>query len=122
VIKKGKILKTINPHHAFVAVCFRLLKVITFSSVAEGKWGHAPRREGLGGASTHFIQTFKNAFFSRNLGQNILKNAYFLEKSCKIAERQGLRPKKSPLIFSGWGLRPQTPALLLSLIDINLSN
>jgi len=44
--------------------------------------GHAPRSAGagLGGASTHFIQTFKNEFFSRNLGQNMLNNAYFLEK------------------------------------------
>jgi len=35
---------------------------------------------GLRGASTHFIQTLKNKFFSRNLGQNMPKNAYFLEK------------------------------------------
>jgi len=36
----------------------------TFLSVAqrhrkEGKWGHASWGAGLGGASTHFIQTFK---------------------------------------------------------------
>jgi len=41
---------------------------------------HAPQGAGLGGTSTHFIQTFKNDFFSRNLGQNLPKNAYFLEK------------------------------------------
>jgi len=27
-----------------------------------GKWGHAPRGAGLGGAPTHFLQSFKNAF------------------------------------------------------------
>jgi len=32
--------------------------VTTLSSVAGGKWGHAPRGAGLGGALTHFIQTF----------------------------------------------------------------
>jgi len=39
----------------------------------------------------------KNEFFSRNLGQNMPKNAYFLE------------------------YRPQTPALLLPFTDINWS-
>jgi len=38
--------------------------VITFGSVTGGKWGHAPRGEGLKGASTHFIQTFKKTRFS----------------------------------------------------------
>jgi len=28
-----------------------------------GKWGHAPRGEGLGCASIHFIQTFKKRVF-----------------------------------------------------------
>jgi len=37
--------------------------VITLSSVAEGKWRHTPRGEGLGGASTHCIQTFKKRVF-----------------------------------------------------------
>jgi len=36
------------------------------------------------------------------------ENAYFLEKSCKIA--------------AAWGLRPHTPALLLLPTDIVLSN
>jgi len=79
---KGGILKAkpqtaTNQHHAFVVVCFKIFKVITLSSVAGGKWAHAPRGAGLGGASTHCIQSFKNAFFSKNLGQNILKNEYF---------------------------------------------
>jgi len=55
-------------------------KVITLSSVEGGKWGHEPRGAGLGGASTHFIQVFKKCVFSRNLGQNMLKNAFFLKK------------------------------------------
>jgi len=46
-----------------------------------------------------------------------------LKKSCKIAAASGdpspkIRHQKSS---SGWELRPQTPALLLSLADINLS-
>jgi len=67
------------------------------------------------------FRQLKKAFFSRNLGQNILKNAYFLEKVIKSPQRQGILPQKSPLASSGWGLRLQTSALLLSLIDINLS-
>jgi len=42
--------------------------MITLSSVAEGKWGHAPRGEGLEGASTHFIQTFKKRVFQQKFG------------------------------------------------------
>jgi len=44
----------------------------------------------LGGESTYFIQTFKKRVLSRNLGQNVLKNAYILEKSCKIAAVSGV--------------------------------
>jgi len=63
--------------------------VITLSSVAGGKWRHAPRRAGLGGAaSTHFIQTY-NAFFSRNVGQNMLKNVYSFGK--KLQNRRSVR-------------------------------
>jgi len=29
-----------------------------------GKWGHVPRGAGLGGVSTHFIQTFKKRVFT----------------------------------------------------------
>jgi len=42
--------------------------VITLSSVAGGKWGHALREEGLGSASTHFIQTFKKRVFQQKFG------------------------------------------------------
>jgi len=43
---------------------------------------------------------------------------YFLEKkSCKIAAAS----PEPPLASSGWGLRLQTPALLLPLTDIDLS-
>jgi len=79
-----------------------------------------PGKQALGSASTHFIQTFKNAFFNKNLGENMLKNEYFL-KSCKITAASGDPPQKPLLASSGWELRPKTPALLLSLIDINLS-
>jgi len=64
---------------------------------------------------TLFIH-LKNALFSRNLDQNMPKNAYFLEKGYKIAAAP-----EPPLASGGWGLRPQTPALLLPLTDIDLS-
>jgi len=44
------------------------------------------------------------------------KNAYFLEKGCKI--RSAPEP---PLASGGWRPRLQTPALLLLLTDTNLS-
>jgi len=34
-------------------------------------------------SSIYFIQPFKNAFLSRNLDQNMPKNAYFWKRSCK---------------------------------------
>jgi len=95
--------------------------VITLSIVAGGKWGHAPRGEGLGGVSTHFIQHLKSHFSAEIWAKILLKIRIILKKAVKSPQRQGIRPQKSPLASSGWGLRPQTPALLLSLIDINLS-
>jgi len=38
--------------------------VISISGVTKGgNWEHAPRGAGPGGALTHFIQPFKNAFY-----------------------------------------------------------
>jgi len=48
------------------------------------------------------------------------KNAYFLEKGCKIAASPGGSAFGLPLASVGWGLRPPTPALLLPLADIDL--
>jgi len=48
----------------------------------------------------------------------MLKNAYFLEKSCKIAIALVGSAPKFPLACGGWGLRSQTPALLFTLTDI----
>jgi len=42
------------------------------------------------------------------------------KKAVKSPQRQGLRPQP-PLASGERGVRPQTPALLLSLIDIHLS-
>jgi len=42
--------------------------VITLSSAAGSMWEHAPQREGLGGASTHFIQRFKKREFQQKFG------------------------------------------------------
>jgi len=52
--------------------------VFTFSGAA-GRGACTPGRS-LESASTHFIQTFKIRVFHRNFGQNMPKNAYFLEK------------------------------------------
>jgi len=46
---------------------------------------------------------------------------FYGKKTVKSFQRQGICPQKSLLASSGWGLRPQTPALLLSLTDVNLS-
>jgi len=77
--------------------------------------GHAPRGAVIGGASTQLIQPFKNVDLSRNLDQNMPKNAYFLKKNCKIAAASGARP---PLTSGDWELRSQIPALLLSPIAV----
>jgi len=37
------------------------------SIVAGGKWRHSPQGAGLGGASTHFIQTFKKRIFQAKI-------------------------------------------------------
>jgi len=57
---------------------------------------------GLGGASTHFLQSFKT-LLSRNLDRNMLQNVYFLE-IIKIVTSSG---------------DPRTPALLLPLTITN---
>jgi len=56
------------------------------------------------------IRHLINEFFSRNLGQNnMLKNAYFLEKSYEIgAAPRGLSPR-TPLASGGWGIPPPSP-------------
>jgi len=46
-----------------------------------------------------------NVFLSRNLDQSMLKNAYFLEKTVKIAS-------PSSLASGGWGLRPQNSCVI----------
>jgi len=33
----------------------------------------------------------------------------FWKKAVKLPQRQGISSQKSPLVFSGWGLSPQTP-------------
>jgi len=71
-------------------------RVITLSSVVGGKWGTRPEEKALEAHQFTLFRHLKNVFFSRNLGQNILKNAYFLEKSCKIAAASGDPPPKIP--------------------------
>jgi len=67
------------------------------------------------------LRHLKNEFFSRNLVQNMPKNAYFLEKVCKIAATPGGSAPEPPLAGGGWRLRPQTPALLFPFTNIDLS-
>jgi len=50
---------------------------------------------------------FENEFFSRNLGQNMSKNAHFLESNfCRSARGSAPEP---PLASGSWGLRLQAP-------------
>jgi len=95
--------------------------VVTFSSVAGSSGGTRLEEQALEVHQHTLFKHLKNVFFSRNLCQNILKNACFWKKALKSLQRQGIRPQKSPLASKGRGLRPQTLTLLLSLIDINLS-
>jgi len=67
------------------------------------------------GAHKHTLQLFKNIFLSRNLGQNMLKNALVFEKIWKNCRSVGSSAPKYPLASGGYGLRPQTPKLLLPL-------
>jgi len=106
----------INRHHVFVAVCFRISKCSC--SVAQQRGASGEMRPGAQGLEAHqhtLFRHLKNKFFRRNLGQNMPKNAYFLEKKAvKLPQRRGLRSRSS----GGWGLRLQTPTLLLPFTDI----
>jgi len=62
VIKKGKILK-LNLKRQSIDITHSLQCALKF--LAGGKWGHAPRGAGLGGALTHFIQTSKKCVFQQ---------------------------------------------------------
>jgi len=64
-------------------------KVITLNGVAKRRGASGGTRFGAHQQTLFRYQTFENAFFSRNLSQNMYKNAYFLEKSCKIAAASG---------------------------------
>jgi len=67
------------------------------------KWGHATR-----GASTHLIQPFESEVLSRNLDQNMPKNAYFFEKKLKNRSSVGASPSvpHQPPEADGSGTRP----------------
>jgi len=60
----------------------------------------------------HTLQSFQNTFSSKNLDQNMLKNALFFEKSWKNRRSVGGSASKPPLASGGWGLCPQAPELL----------
>jgi len=48
------------------------------------------------GAHQHTLQSFKSTILSRNLDQNMLKNAFFMEKAEKIAAALGAEPSNAP--------------------------
>jgi len=52
----------------------------------------------------------------------MLKNAYFLEKDVKYRFSVGCSAPEPPLASGGWGIRPQTPALLLPPTITTLSS
>jgi len=59
-----------------------------------GNWGNALLGAGPGSVSTHFIQSFKNAFLSRNMPRNA-----FFWKSCKITAASGAAPFDTSLLL-----------------------
>jgi len=75
--------------------------------------------------NTLYSDIIKNAFFSRNLGQNMLKKCIFLKKAVKLPQRLGICPPKSPLASSGQGRRHEgdwgetVPPLLTKIIFVN---
>jgi len=68
------------------------------------------------GAQQQIFAVILNVFLRRNLDQNMLKNAYFLGKTVKIVSAS------FAFASSGWGLRPQTPTLLLPPTITTLSS
>jgi len=81
----------------------RILKLLTRWVLRNNwrvKWGYAPQgaAAGLGGAHQH---TFENVFLSRNLNQNVPKNAYFFgKKIVKIAAASRALPPDLPHCYS----------------------
>jgi len=59
------------------------------------------------------FRNLKNEFFSRNLGQNMLNNAY-RKKGCKTAAAPGGSASESPLASEGWGLSPDPRVVILT--------
>jgi len=66
------------------------------------------------GRNSTLFSVILNVFLSRSLDQSMLKNAYFLGKNCKNRLSVGSSAPEPSFASSGWGLRSQTPALLLS--------
>jgi len=83
--------------------------VLEDRSLSGASGGTRPGAQALGAHQYTFCSHLKTRL-SRNLGQNMLKNA--LEKLQKLPQRRELR-LRTPLAYGGWGFRPQIPALLL---------
>jgi len=90
--------------------------MITLSSVAGGKWSHVQAGKQALEVHQHTLFRYKTRFSAEMLGQNMLKNAYFLEKSCKIAAASEGPTPKNPRWPPAAGKPPQTPALLSHLL------
>jgi len=93
------------------------------SGVARGEGasgGTRPGAQALGVQQHTFYSHFKRVL-SRNLDQSMLKNAYFLE-NCKNRLSVGGSVPEPLFASGGWGIRPQTPALLLPPTITTLSS
>jgi len=61
--------------------------VITLSGASKGGMRHGV--QALEAHQHTLFKHLKNEFFNRNADQNMPKNAYFLEKGCKISAAPG---------------------------------
>jgi len=78
--------------------------------------GHAPRSVGFGGASSDFLQSFKNGIEAEMLIKICLKMRTFWKKTVKIAAASGTPPSNLRLTSPG----VVTPAYYLQLAAIKL--
>jgi len=89
------------------------------SGVASG--GTRPGAQAWRAHQLSFCSYLKTRF-EQKFRQSMLKNAYFLERICKIRLSVGGFVSEPPLASGGWKLCTQTPALLLLPIITTLSS
>jgi len=67
-----------------------------------------PGAQALEAYQYNLFRHLKNEIFSRNLGQNMPKNAYILEKGCKIAAAPGAPPPNPRLLPAAGNSAPRS--------------